>query len=40
MENLYELINKYLLVQEDKEDVFGVLHFVQTGVVVGVGVAW
>ncbi len=30
MENLYELINKYLLVQEDKEDVFGVLHFVQS----------
>ena len=30
MEKLYELINKYLLIQEDKEDVFGVLHFVQS----------
>lgn len=30
MEELHILINRYLEIQEDKEDIFGVLHFVQS----------
>ena len=30
MEELYLLIDKFLAIQEDKEDVFGILHFVQS----------
>lgn len=30
MDKLRLLINKYLEIQEDKEDIFGVLHFVQS----------
>ena len=30
MEKIYESIDKFLSILEDKEDVFGVLHFVQS----------
>ena len=30
MQDIYESIDKFLTISEDKEDIFGILHFVQT----------
>ena len=30
MQDIYESIDKFLTISEDKEDIFGILHFVQS----------